>query len=259
MKALASAESALCHGQRLCSSMSSGSSKRPVSAGPPTWNYRLSKFILRHRGPVIAGSLLLLALIGGIVGTTWGMYGEAYQRRIANANENKALKRLAQIEKEIEILSSVFKDLDPNAEERGGKKLRVALGERLDLAVKELEGEAVGDPIAVAKLQRTLASSLYGLGYTEKALTVLNLALETFRFLEGPEQPDTLTCMNNAASYYASMGRYDTLPLFEETLKLRWATLGIEDETTLDSMANLSFGYHAAGKDDLALPLAQEA
>ena len=32
-----------------------------------------SKFLRRNRGPVLAASLVLLALVGGIVGTTFGM------------------------------------------------------------------------------------------------------------------------------------------------------------------------------------------
>ncbi len=231
----------------------------PVSAGPPTWSYRVGKFIRRNRGAVVGASLILLTLLVGMVGTTWAMYGEARQRVIAESNEQKALKRLEQIEKGNEILSSVFKDLDPNAEEKEGKKLRVILGERLDVATKELEGEAVGDPVAVAKLQMTLASSQYGLGYSDKAIGLLKRALETFTALEGPEHPDTLSCMNNLAGYYVAEGNYDlALPMFQETLKLRKATLGPEHVDTLRSMSNLAFGYQAAGKNDLALPLAQE-
>src|SRR6266853_7027195 len=42
----------------------------PVQACPPSAGYRLRKFARRHRGPVLAASLLVLALSGGIVGTT---------------------------------------------------------------------------------------------------------------------------------------------------------------------------------------------
>jgi tetratricopeptide (TPR) repeat protein len=46
----------------------------PVAAGPPSAGYRLRKFLRRNRGPVLAGSLVLLALIGGIIGTTLGLW-----------------------------------------------------------------------------------------------------------------------------------------------------------------------------------------
>ncbi len=44
----------------------------PVLAAPPSRAYRLRKFVRKHRGAVIAASLVLLALLGGIAGTTWG-------------------------------------------------------------------------------------------------------------------------------------------------------------------------------------------
>ncbi len=69
-----------------------------VEARPPSAGYRFKKFLLRHRGPVLAATLLLLALVGGIVGTTFGMIradraraDEAKQRGIAEANEAKAV------------------------------------------------------------------------------------------------------------------------------------------------------------------------
>ena len=64
----------------------------PVEARPPSAGYRFSKFLLRNRGPVLAASLVLLALVFGIVGTTVGMI-QADRRRVeaveARAREAK--------------------------------------------------------------------------------------------------------------------------------------------------------------------------
>src|SRR6476660_10032931 len=38
----------------------------PVVAAPPSRSYRLRKFVRKHRGAVIAASLVLLALLGGL-------------------------------------------------------------------------------------------------------------------------------------------------------------------------------------------------
>ena len=45
----------------------------PVEACPPSRTYRVRKFVRRHRGPVFASVAVLLAMVAGIVGTTWGM------------------------------------------------------------------------------------------------------------------------------------------------------------------------------------------
>ncbi len=45
----------------------------PVLACRPSATYRLRKLLRRHKGPVLAVALVALALVGGIIGTTWGM------------------------------------------------------------------------------------------------------------------------------------------------------------------------------------------
>ncbi|MFT3881679.1 MAG: serine/threonine-protein kinase [Gemmatales bacterium] len=45
----------------------------PLIAGPPTAMYRFKKFYKRHKGKVLAAAVLLLTLVGGIIGTTYGM------------------------------------------------------------------------------------------------------------------------------------------------------------------------------------------
>jgi serine/threonine protein kinase/WD40 repeat protein/Tfp pilus assembly protein PilF len=45
----------------------------PVLACPPTISYRLRKLVRRYRGAMAVSALLLLALVAGILGTSWGM------------------------------------------------------------------------------------------------------------------------------------------------------------------------------------------
>src|SRR5262249_28571602 len=44
-----------------------------VEARPPSVGYRVSKFVRRHKGQVLAAGLVLLALLAGMAGTTWGL------------------------------------------------------------------------------------------------------------------------------------------------------------------------------------------
>ncbi len=48
-----------------------------VEARPPSTGYRIGKFVRRHKAQVIAAGLVLLALLAGIAGTTWGLIREA--------------------------------------------------------------------------------------------------------------------------------------------------------------------------------------
>jgi eukaryotic-like serine/threonine-protein kinase len=165
----------------------------PVTAGPPTAGYRFRKFVRRNRPQLVAASLVLLALVGGIIGTTLGLFEARRQTALANHQERIAIaerdekekaraaeatqrqqaeKRLTQIEKVNEILGSIFTDLNPRNEEKDGKPLVARLGERLDQATAQIEGEAIGDPLTVARIQKTLGASQLALGYPEKATTL---------------------------------------------------------------------------------------
>jgi len=62
----------------------------PVEARPPSAGYRLHKFVRRHRGKVIAASLVLLALVAGMAGTIWGLIREA-RANMALAAKNDEL------------------------------------------------------------------------------------------------------------------------------------------------------------------------
>jgi tetratricopeptide (TPR) repeat protein len=276
-------------------------SHEPVSAGPPTAGYRMRKFVRRNRGQVMAASLVLLALVVGMMGTTLGLLearrqerraivaAEAAEKaREAEANQKlaairqerlaaiqvvekekarkaeaeqrtQAEKRLTQIEKANEILGSIFKDLDPENAEKNGKPLTILLGERLDQASAQIEGDAIGDPLAVARMQMTLGQSQRGLGYAEKAIGLFARARDTFTARLGLDHTDTLASMNNLAVSYFDAGKSDrALKLHAEVLAIQKTKLGPDHPLTLNSMSNLALSYHETGQRDLSLRLNEE-
>src|SRR5262249_53023553 len=69
----------------------------PVVAGPPGTAYRLRKVVRRNRPQVIAGCLVLLALLTGMAGTTWGLFEARRQEKIArDETDEKEKARLAE-------------------------------------------------------------------------------------------------------------------------------------------------------------------
>src|SRR5579864_858069 len=251
----------------------------PVQACPPSAGYRLRKFARRNKDPVLAAALVFLSLVAGIIGTTSGLLfankawgaeskakldalekkGQAERNAIAAQLANEAAqKRLSQLEKGNKILASIFIDLNPKANQTDGT-LRTALGERLDDAVRQLQGEAVGDPVAVARLQATLGRSLTSLGYADKGEGLLLLARKTFTDELGPTNPDTLASMNDLALTYEHLARYaDAIKLHEETLALRKANFGADHPDTLVTMNNLANSYASSGQQQDALKLRVE-
>jgi tetratricopeptide (TPR) repeat protein len=245
----------------------------PVEACPPSAGYRLRKFVRRNRGPVLAASAMLLLLVGGMVGTTWGLIradrariradrarkaeaDRAEGERKANA---QAQKRLEQIEKGSEILASVFTDLDPHAEDKEDKPLRAILGDRLTRAAGLLDGEGVGDPLVVAGLQVRLGKSLLGLGLATQAIPLFDKSRATRAAVQGPDQPGTLESMDLlGAGYVAARKDGQAIPLLEEALGLMKARLGADDPLTLRCMNSLAEGYFNAGELGRAVSLHEE-
>ncbi len=61
-----------------------------VLAAPPNTWYQATKFVRRNRGPVLAASLLALAMVGGLIGTSAGFFNAETQRKVAEREKNRA-------------------------------------------------------------------------------------------------------------------------------------------------------------------------
>nr|MBA3482167.1 serine/threonine protein kinase [Pirellulales bacterium] len=238
----------------------------PVEACPPSAVYRLKKFAQRNKGPVLAAAVVLLTLVGGTVGTTFGLV-RAEQARRAQAEraegerraKEEAQMRLAQIEKGAELMASVFRDMDPMVADNAGVTFRDLLRRRLAEAAKQLEGEAVGDPLVVARLQHVLGISLTELGLREQAAEVLGEAVRTRQRLLGAEHLDTAATKHHLAMVYRDNGEYALAePLYKEALAVRTAKLGADHSDTLTSNHYLGMLYASAGKYARAETLLKE-
>jgi serine/threonine protein kinase/tetratricopeptide (TPR) repeat protein len=221
----------------------------PVLACPPSVSYRLRKFVRRNRGVVVTGFLVAIALLAGLVGTMVGLVQ-------AEQAKDTAEKRLAQVEKGIDLLGSVFADLDPFAEEKEGRPLRAILGERLDQAAAALEGEGIGDPLVVARLQERLGQTYLGLGHAAPAEALFAKAVATRQALLGPDDPLTLGSMHHQAVALEAAGkRIEAIKRFEQVHAAREKVLGADHLDTLGTLNELAVEYWLAGRAAEAIPL----
>jgi eukaryotic-like serine/threonine-protein kinase len=238
----------------------------PVQACPPSAGYRLKKFVRRNKGPVVAAAIVLLTLVGGIVGTTLGLVRaeQARQAEAERAEEERqakedAQKRLTQVEAGTEILAAVFRDLNPIAAELAGVTPRDLLARRLAEAARQLEGEAVGDPLVVARLQHLLGISLRELAHPEQAEEVLVKAGRTRERLLGADDLDTVATKHHLAAAYRDQRKYALAEaLFNEVLSSRTAQLGTDHRDTLATKHHFAWLYHKQAKYALAEPLCKE-
>jgi serine/threonine protein kinase len=228
----------------------------PVEASPPSAAYRLRKFVRRNRVAVLAAGVfagLLVAATAVSAGLGWWANTERLRAVTAEAS---AEGRLRQVQKANEVLAAFFQDLDPEQAQKEGKDLRVALGERLDVAAAQLEGESVGDPLVVAELQHALAKSQLHLGYADRAVTLFQQAAATRESKLGPDHLTTLASHHALAAAYLAVGRTaEAIKMQEATLKLMESQLGPDNPDTLNSRNNLALAYRAAGRTAEAIQM----
>ncbi len=127
-----------------------------VEACPPSLPYRLGKFWRRNKGPVLAAALVLLALLGGIVGTTWQAVRADKAKQLAEAKEEEAVtekaKALAAAEEEQRAKLDALKAQHAEAEarknaeqDRDAKERALATAEGLRLTAQS-SAELQTDP-----------------------------------------------------------------------------------------------------------------
>jgi hypothetical protein len=80
-----------------------------VEARPPSVGYRLRKFVRRHTDQMLAASMILLALLVGITGTTLGLI--AARRQEAEAKKQEQIARDEASEKEAARLADAGQKL----------------------------------------------------------------------------------------------------------------------------------------------------
>jgi tetratricopeptide (TPR) repeat protein len=225
----------------------------PVEAYPPSLRYRLGKVLRKHRAGVLTAAALTGLLLAGGTVSTW-------QAVLATQAKQLAQQRLGQMEKAYAVLDAIFFDIDPRREAKGGPTLREQLGQHLERAAAQLDGEAISDPLTVARLQVTLGTTQRAVGLPRKAVELLIKARATLEAQLGPDDPATLKAVNALALAYDDAGRRDeAVPLYGDALARSRARLGPDHPLTLVLLNHLADAYQADGQSERAVPLLEEA
>jgi serine/threonine protein kinase/tetratricopeptide (TPR) repeat protein len=263
-------------------------SDEPVEACPPSATYRLRKFAKKNRAALATAAAIILLLVAGIAGTTFGMIratraeraalaakeAEAEQRGVAEANEQKARAAAAAEtksnkeaqEREAEtkavlnfVENKVFAAARPKGHD-GGQGYDVKLADAVKAALPFVKKSFTTQPLIEARLRITMGNSFLCLGDQKTAAEQFQAARQIFTERLGPDHPYTLGSMNNLAMCYAESGRMqEAIPLYEETLKLQKFKLGPDHPDTLASINNLATCYDEVGRTQEALKLHEES
>jgi serine/threonine-protein kinase len=146
----------------------------PVSAVADTVDYRATKFVRRNRLMVGAASTTLLALLAGVVGTTWQALEARAQRDVAQGARIEAVAQAQRAVRE--------RDAAEATDEFLGFLLTSAPGKPITAKELLVQGEAQAlqqfkdAPLLQARLQLTLAGLYFEIDEPERMLAVLDSA-----------------------------------------------------------------------------------
>jgi serine/threonine protein kinase/tetratricopeptide (TPR) repeat protein len=136
-----------------------------VEARPPSAGYRLKKFVKRNKSRVVAAVVVLFAMLGGIVGTTYGMIRAEDEKRRAVAAESVAVAA-AQAEKDAKLAAleaqgkaEKARDDEKKARETTADQRRLALDTVRDVLLRVddlMKNDAKLAPLRVEIIHRML-------------------------------------------------------------------------------------------------------
>ena len=227
---------------------------RRASAG-----YRLRKFVRRHRGPAVAASLVLLALLAGMGGTTWGLIEAREQKRQAIAARDAEAERadgerrakLGAEAEQAKAVAAAAREAAARVTEERERKYAQAIADFVKndfLALTSVEGQGRYSDAAADQLGKdaTLRQLL------DRAAAKLDGRTDL-----APRTAAELRLIIGLS--YRGVGEAATaIPHLERCVALFRASAGPTAADTLNAMNSLAMAYQVAGRLGQALPLHEE-
>jgi hypothetical protein len=239
-----------------------------VEARPPSAGYRFSKFLRRNKGPVAAAGLVILALLAGIAGTTFGLFRADAQRAIAEKAQKAEAEQRAQavVERDRAVASEakakainefLTKDLLTQAEPKNNAvEDHVTLLEVLDRAAEKVGKRFAEQPELESALRDTIYWTYHGLASWEKAETQVRAMLEAARKRD-PASAEVYRAQGELSHLLRHRGGRDAeaLTLAEAAAEGLKRTQGPAHDDTLSALANLAQSYEDADRLTEAIAL----
>jgi non-specific serine/threonine protein kinase/serine/threonine-protein kinase len=239
----------------------------PVQACPPSPGYRLRKLVRRNKGPVVAVSMVLMALVAGTVVSTWQAVRATRAETEARVAQNQAtneLDRALGAEKQASaekanaqallrfLLADVLEQADPYHEPDRDLKVRTLV----DRAAGRLEANEAIPPLVQAAIGQTIGRIYRGLGELRKAEAHLTQAYQILQEHAGEHHADTLDAGYHLAELYRLQSDYAKAEsLYLRVVDGRRRLLGDDDPATLQALSDLGRLYVWRDEPERAEPL----
>ncbi len=221
----------------------------PVVAGPPSTIYRIKKYIKRHKVGIAAATLVILAILIGITGTSIGLFK-------AVRAEKKAREEAETAQQVSDFLVELFKVSDPG-EARGNS---ITAREILDKGAGKIDKELDAQPRIQSRLMETMGRVYRNLGLYTQAAPILEKSLSLKRRVYGEEHLEVATSLHTLAVLYDTQGKYqEAESLFRQSLAIKEKILGQDHFDVAKSFNSIAVVNWNQGKYAEAEPLFQRS
>ena len=224
----------------------------PIQAQPDSVQYRVRKFVRRHRFGVAAATVLLLLLTGFAVAMAFQQAATARERDRATQERDKAEAVAA-------FLQDLFDASDPflaTTERLDTLRVRDFLGRGAAKIQRELQEQ----PALQAEMLDVIGKVYLNLGLYDTALPLVTQGLEQRRMLYDTAHPDVAASLRSLAKTFQATGDYD---MAEQYFRQALAMHRQEKEPHLLSLTETLAGLASVLRDknnfDEAERLLQEA
>jgi serine/threonine protein kinase/tetratricopeptide (TPR) repeat protein len=216
----------------------------PVLAGPPGLLYRSGKFVRRHRLGVAASLLVLLAVVGGLLGTTAALVR-------ARRAERQARTDAATAQQTARFMIDLFAVSDPG-EARGRT---VSAREILDRGAKQI-ATLQDQPEVRARLMATMGVVYQNLGDFDEGRRLLEESLRIRRALHPSGDRELAESIRKLGGLKTDVGDNErAVVLYEEALAMQRAIDGEDGRDVAVIMHDLGHALYQLSRYDDAEPL----
>jgi tetratricopeptide (TPR) repeat protein len=208
----------------------------PIVARRPSASYQVRKFAHRHKGLVGGVVAVLIALVAGVVVSTWQAVRASRAERVAQARADEAQREKAKAEAVTKFLTDMLGSADPSQARGRDVTVRAALDE----AARKIDaGTMRAQPEVEIAVRNAIGTTYEGLGLFEPAERQLRAALdlESRSSRNAVLRADTNARLVNVL--YKAHKLEEARPVAEEAVRLRQAALGPRHADTATSLDDL--------------------
>ncbi|REJ79316.1 MAG: serine/threonine protein kinase [Acidobacteria bacterium] len=229
----------------------------PVSARPDTLSYRAGKFIRRNSVAVVAGFLVVVAVLVGVAATLW-------QARQTQIEAEKARAETVKTKKALDFLGSILNFANPFWNSPNpDRKRQATIAEAMEIAVRNVEKDLADEPEVQAEVFFILGKAYLGKGDYQISADLLRRSIEKYDRIRGPENLRSMKIRGNLGDHLYLQGKYDeAASSYRQSIDFLRPRLEEDEETKLflaGALNGLGNVYDIWGRYDESVEVKKEA